>query len=249
MTPWTRAKKTLWGKESCPDTPWPAAGTGSREKGGNVREYAEIFKKYVAIWVSFMTFFQYCNAGSGRRSVLSSQRAGRRGGWGGGGQRGGTELEAGCSRVASGRGLGLGGVGAPPGATKLPPCLQETLQNQSQPGFPWDAVGGAVGIFDSFSRFFFSFCLKVSFLSMGGIGGHSVTAASVPWGSWAPFAAATPRRSPSCSPPSFKHLIRFAGFVRSEELFCFVIVSLLLFVVGRGAPFLPSPPNLPPVWL
>lgn len=142
MTPWTRAKKTLWGKESCPDTPWPAAGTGSREKGGNVREYAEIFKKYVAIWVSFMTFFQYCNAGSGRRSVLSSQRAGRRGGWGGGGQRGGTELEAGCSRAASGRGLGLGGGRSSPWCHQTPPLPAGNPAEPKPAGFPLGRCGG-----------------------------------------------------------------------------------------------------------
>lgn len=62
MTPWTRAKKTPRGKGNCPDTPRPAAGAGSGAREGNVREYAEIFKKYDEIWVSFMTFFQYCKS-------------------------------------------------------------------------------------------------------------------------------------------------------------------------------------------
>lgn len=62
MTPWTRAKKSPRGTGSCPDTSRPAAGEGNQGGGGNVREYAEIFKKYNVIWVSFMTFFQYCKA-------------------------------------------------------------------------------------------------------------------------------------------------------------------------------------------
>lgn len=89
--------------------------------------------------------------------------SGEKGGLGRGGQpEGGTELEAGYSRVASGRGLGLGGVGASPGATKLfstpPPTCREPCRTKVS-RVSLGTLQGAVGIFDSFSPFCFVFFL------------------------------------------------------------------------------------------